>query len=495
MELSKGANECLVQAHMLRMSADRGAPLCAEHLFYGLLLLAKYLDPPLNNPEFREEGEAVRMLLGERTASIASAAWQLEQDAKESGRSFAEAARFIRRATEIAENAGSQEIDAVCFAKAILESPTPAIRGLLGVFHPQHAQGDARYPATRPAATPPVSPADAASSCEEADGSLTASQFGAMLAMLAALEDGQYESLKSGANPQKNKKEKRRTKMGLFTYRGGTVAAAIQYFLFGSIIPFLFLFGLDVLTGAITSPSSSFLSLLIYGFIMLWFFYLVRGVNKLIGLGSKPLGHFFDILADCLLLFGLARAGMLAYGIADVPTWLRIGLCIGALLILSVGGALFSHLSDQGDAAKTKILFQDVEGTPGMIFFRALTKELLLPVLLVSIFWIFRMPVPLWLEKACWIVGFLWVWNVIFTMWTCMALRYKSTRRKHKGQVLVRFLGSEHILLLLPALGLYLHWLFGWFPMKTWVLVLCGIYGLLWLVLSIANWIQIKEDC
>jgi hypothetical protein len=48
---------------------------------------------------------------------------------------------------------------------------------------------------------------------------------------------------------------------------------------------------------------------------------------------------------------------------------------------------------------------------------------------------------------------------------------------------------------LLPGLALYLHWLFQWFPMRTWVIVLYGIYGLFWLILSIANLKQIKEEC
>ena len=58
MELSNSAKEIVVQAQMLMLSTG-GSGLCVEHLFYGILLLADYLDPPMNKPEFREDGEKV----------------------------------------------------------------------------------------------------------------------------------------------------------------------------------------------------------------------------------------------------------------------------------------------------------------------------------------------------------------------------------------------------------------------------------------------------
>jgi hypothetical protein len=224
-------------------------------------------------------------------------------------------------------------------------------------------------------------------------------------------------------------------------------------------------------------------------------FYLSRGINKLMGLIGKALGHFLDLVSDCLLLLALSEAAKLAYTLPETPAWMRVAVCVGSLLILLIGSALFQHLTDQGDVAKTKIMFQNVEGTPGMIFFRFLTKELIFPLVVFAVFWIFRIGVPAWAKNVFHIYAFFWVWNVIMIMWNCLALRYKNSRRRHRGQVLVRFLGSQHIFLLLPGLTLYLHWLFQWFPIHTWVIVLFCIYGLFWLIMSIANLKQIREDC
>jgi hypothetical protein len=497
MELTKAAEACITQAHMLRIGAGVHENLCVEHVFFGLLAMARYLDPPLNQPEYREEGRAVRAVLSEHVRSIACASEYLKNDAKHPKTEYADAAAVIGRATEMAEHSGGS-LTAAIFARAVLESTTPGVRAACDAFDSACAGEDAKYrdPAPKEAAPEPANRAQKPAVPKSEDsGGPTTSQLGALLALLAMMEDEQHDSLKQSAKKKKGAKGGGRTKLGLFTYRGGVASAAIQYFLFGIMIPFAALCALEYFTGAVTGAPTPFTGFLINAFIVLWLFYLVRGVNQLLGLIGKAFGHFLDLAADCLLLFGLAEAAKLAYGLFATPVWMRVVICIGSLLVLLVGAAMYQHLSDQGDTTKTKIMFQNVEGTPGMIFFRFLTKELIFPALLFSAFWIFSIGVPAWLEKTLYIYGFLWAWNIVFNMWGCMALRYKASRRRHKGQVLVRFLGSVHTLLLLPGMVLYLHWLFRWFPMKTWVVVLMGVYGLLFLIISIVNLKQIKEEC
>lgn len=497
MELTKAAEACISQAHMQRMSAGIHENLCVEHVFFGLLAMARYMDPPYDKPEYVEEGKAVRDVLAPKVRSIESASWQLRKDAKDPNAGFVDAAAVIGRAAEMAENAGG-DLTAAILAKAVLESPTPTILAACGAFDPECAREDAKYRAAKPDNAQPApapEPQKQPARKPREDNGPTASQFGALLALLAALEDEQHNTLKQGANRRKGPQVKRRTKLGLFTYRGGTAAAFAQYFLFGILVPFAALFALEYFTGAVTAAATPFVGFLVNAFIVLWLFYLVKGVNKLLGLIGKAFGHFLDLVSDCLLLLGLSEAAMLAYALPETPVWMRAVVCAGSLLILLIGAALYEHLTDQGDVTKTKIMFQNVEGTPGMIFFRFLTKELIFPLAVFSVFWIFRIHTPLWMEKVFYLYAFLWVWNVIMILWNCLALRYKSSRRRHRGQVLVRFLGAQHIFLLLPGLALYLHWLFQWFPMRTWVIVLYGVYGLFWLVISIANLRQIKEEC
>jgi hypothetical protein len=46
MELTKAAEACITQAHMLRIGAGVHENLCVEHVFFGLLAMARYLTPP-----------------------------------------------------------------------------------------------------------------------------------------------------------------------------------------------------------------------------------------------------------------------------------------------------------------------------------------------------------------------------------------------------------------------------------------------------------------
>ncbi len=497
MKLTQAAEACIAQAHMQRISAGTHENLCVEHVFFGLLALARYLDPPYDKPEFTEEGKLVRAVLAPKVRSIESASWQLRKDAKDPNVGYVDASATIGRAAEMAENVGG-DLSAAILAKAVLESPTPVILAACGAYDPDCVREDEKYHEAKLAyaePTPNREPKKQFVQKSEENNGPTASQLGALLALLAALEDEQHNTLKQGVNRAKIPKAKRRTKLGIFTYRGGTVAAFIQYFLFGILIPFAALFVLEFFTGIVTAATMPFVAFLVNAFVVVWMFYLVRGVNKLIGLFGKALGHFLDLVSDCLLLLGLSRAVLLAYALYETPVWMRVVVCVGSLLILLIGVALYQHLTDQRDVTKTKIMFQNVEGTPSMIFFRFLTKELIFPLIVFSIFWIFRIPVASWIEKAFYLFAFFWVWNVIMIFWSCLALRYKSSRRRHRGEVLVRFLGAQHISLLLPVLVLYLHWLFQWFPMRTWVIVLYGIYGLIWIVASIANLKQIKADC
>ena len=497
MKLTRAAEACITQAHLQRINAGIHENLCVEHVFFGLLTLARYLDPPLNKPEYQTEAKVLRELLSLHVRSIECASNRLKENTKNLNTGYSDAANVIGRATEIAENAGS-DLTPEILAKAVLENTTPAIREACEAIDLNCAIKDAQYQQQAPESNKPSHPNKTNKTSEQkhkGDRGPTTSQFDAFFALLASMEDEQHDTLIQGVKKQKGQKVRRRTKIGLFTYRGGTAAAFIQYFLLGLLIPFIALLALEYFTGVVSTAPTPLIGFFINASITLWVFYIIKGINKLLGLISKAFGHFLDIVADCLLLLGLAEGARLAYALTGIPMWIRVVVSICSLLILLIGAVLYQHLTDQGDTTRTKIMFQSVEGTPDMIFFRFLTKELIFPLLLACVFWTFRINAPLWMEKTLWICVFLWGWNILFNMWGCAALRYKASSRKRRGQVPVRFIGSLHIMLLLPGLIVFLHWLFSWFPMKTWVVVLLSIYGVFFLIVSILNLKQIKEDC
>ena len=53
------------------------------------------------------------------------------------------------------------------------------------------------------------------------------------------------------------------------------------------------------------------------------------------------------------------------------------------------------------------------------------------------------------------------------------------------GRFLSRFLYMAHLLMAFPEMIVFLHWLFGWFPMKLWVMIALGVYSLLMLIISL----------
>ena len=101
MELSKTTKEVIMQAQTLQMEAE-GGTLCQEHLFYGLLLMASYLDEPMNDSEYRAEAKALRKYLSGKMRSISAARDQVRRDALDGGDDFVDARPSLGRAVEIA---------------------------------------------------------------------------------------------------------------------------------------------------------------------------------------------------------------------------------------------------------------------------------------------------------------------------------------------------------------------------------------------------------
>ena len=358
MEMTKTAQACISQAHTQRLRAGIHENLCVEHLFFALLSLAHYLNPPFNEPEYLAEGKEVHELLSEKVLSIESARQQLELHARDRAVVYRDARAVIGRAMEMAENDGGK-LTALILAKAVLESNTPVVLTVCSLVNPEYMSEDARYRPQQAEENPPPVPSKPEQS---ADSDHTLSQFGELLAMLAALENKGHPIIKESVQQKKHQpKVKRRTKIGFVTWHGGPVAAFIQYFLFGLLIPAVVLVALNHFTGAVIAPPTPFIEFLVGAFVMLSLYNLMRGVNLLLGLISKAFGHTLNLALDCLLLVGLADGARDVYGLSEMPMWMRAVVCVGSLLILLVGVALFRHLSDQGNALKIKLKAQNFE--------------------------------------------------------------------------------------------------------------------------------------
>ncbi len=470
MELTKNVQDCIAQAHAIRIKNGNYESLCVEHLFISVLEFARYLEIPFNKPKYIEEGKEVRRFMEKKIKSIESAYKFVCKTVEKNDVTFESASSVMGRATEMAENRNGR-LTVQLLAEAILESPTETVLQACKSVIPEYCKVDEKYNSTNE---------NKVAAQEKKEDKLTDSQIGAILKYMAAMEDLKNDNLRQSLKKpkQKNKHIKQRTKIGLFTYRGGIVSAFIQYFLFGILVPTGLLYVLNHFTGVVSEIPNSTVGLLLYIFYCLWGFYILRGVCMLVGLWSKPFAEMLDIIVDVAFVFALGTSVVKAYDLPEYPTWIRIVVSILVFIILAAGEGLFKLMNDEGNITETKIMFRNFKGSPSMIFFRYLTGNLKLAALIASIFWIGKITPPVWLEKTLWIVGFIWVWTLMISMWHCLVLRNNASKRRHIGERIVFFIFSLQTYLSIPALVVFLHWLFDWFPMKTWVIVLISIWGL-----------------
>lgn len=461
MKLSNSAKEILTNAQAFRVEHDHNS-LCVEHLLYGVLLLGK---------ENSFDGRKVKEYLAKEMMNPDAALTQLKIDAKEDSSFFRDAASVLGRVTEMA---GEEEISAMILAKAVLESKTPtvlALKGLLAV----HGQSG-----KEPAEEKPEKPGNNNNGNNARDLAL-------LLLLFAALNNSRREELGGRPGNRFNRgnapRVRRRTKMGLFTYRGGKVAAAIQYFLFGILVPVLIIAVLRRFTGLLNMPATPLRMFLAGTFGVMWMFYLARGIALLFGIASSALGNFLNILCDIGMIAAMVRVIRFSWHMPAAPVWLRAIASVSILLVMLFGTAMFELLRDEDDARKVKITFMNVKGTPAKVFFQHAVRIMLVPALIYAVIWTFSLTPPAWLVKIFLVLGFVYFWSIINTAFSCISMGSEKKGSAAKGFFL--FLKSIVSYLFLPALVMYLHRLFLWSPVKTWVIVVMVIYMVLTMILSI----------
>lgn len=481
MELSTSAREIITQAQMFKME-NNADELCAEHLLYGLLVLAK---------ENSSDGRKVKEYVSRQMMNPEAAMKQLKIDAKEDSGYFNAAAPVLGRATELADGG---EIGCMELARAVFESNTPTILALKGLvaFHEPPEHKPTPTPArVEPSPNPTPSPSPVkVEPASKPDGSrkLNTGERALLLALLAAAVESQKDDLTGNSGKRANKGRpnvRRRTKMGPFTYRGGTVAAVFQYFLFGILVPLAVAFAVQRFTGFFSKPHAPFVTFIVGTLGALWLFYLARGVALVLGIASSALGNFLNIVFDVGLIYALVKIIQNAWGMPEVPTWLRLISCIAVLLVSLVGGGLFEYLKYDGDVYNARVYFMNLEGSPGKIFFQYAVRLVRVPFVIFAVIWIFRLTPPDWLMKVFWIGGFGYAWTLLNVAFTSISMCFDRTG----GAVRKFFWFLKEIVsyLAVPATVVFLHWLFRWGSLKIWVIVILAAYTVLALLLSIAS--------
>ena len=492
MELSKSAQEVITQAQMLRLEGDSDQ-LCQEHILYGLLLMACYLDPPMNGTEYREEAKELRKFLLTKMHCISAPKTKLRLSALNNDKGlFVDGSATIGRAAEIA---GSRPITPLDLAKAVHENPSMVVKAMSAVNLPGT---DKKYEEKKP--EPAVKPQQAAiSSVQSApvkpkptpspapkptpkppqnNGSGDADLQGIVQAFQA------LDRLNAARKPQKPRK--RRTKIGLITYRGGTVAALLQYFLLLLVIPAATLFAVEHFTGYVCAPPAPWIAFAVRAVLLIWAFLVARGIWRIVGLWSKSFSLFLRVLTDLALIAWLTVSVKSIFSYPEYPLWIKIVSGVLGILVLSFGTALYEMLNYTDAQKRRSIKYSSNKGPVPKVIFKTITGQLLLPLAAAVGLWAYNKPLDDWVEKTYWIIGFICVWNIPNTVFSCLHLRYASSwcRDGHEG--FFTFLRALYTFLFIPLLVLFLHWLFGWCPVQLWVWIVLGVYTLLTLIGSIS---------
>ena len=170
-----------------------------------------------------------------------------------------------------------------------------------------------------------------------------------------------------------------------------------------------------------------------------------------------------------------------AFGADPSVWWMKLAFFVVYLIafIASLRSIAALKSSPGMNAHQTTMMRIRVVGTAGMIYFRTVIISTIFPAALLLILSL-AMPAltPFWyhfysIYVFCWMCGLV---NLAFQSNVAALsvgnLSWAQLKRKKGAMMGTMFSG----MLTVPAVVLFLHWHFDWFPMKTWVIVVLIIY-------------------
>ena len=354
---------------------------------------------------------------------------------------------------------------------------------------------------------------------------LTRSQIEEMLRNLPA---GGGNNKKPG-HFSKPPKRKRRTKIGLITYRGGKGAAVIQNLLLTLILPFIIVAAVELLTGrglvskALAGEGTPWAIFGIRMGLVLWAYWVYRALCNAVGLWSKSFCLYLRTAGDLALIAWTVVTASIAFkwesypgqltdfpGILGYPGWVRYVSGILGILILCVSSALYNLLKYTDEEKRRSIKFVITEGPVPKVLFQKLTQLAIFPCAMLLGMWIQTLqpqapdgpqvgcmlaglfgnpifPMQDWQVKAIWICQFIFAWNVPNYILTCLNMGAQSSWYYRGGEGLIKFVQTLYTMMFIPLLVIFLHWLFQWNPMQTWVIIVLSVYTAFSLVVSYAT--------
>ena len=317
---------------------------------------------------------------------------------------------------------------------------------------------------------------------------------------------GVFSAFREYDRRNKPKQEKPKwTYIGPFEFKGAPFWGYLQYFLWGLLISCGALLALEHFTHYVSAPPTRFWGFAIDVFIVLSVYYHLRGITYLMETKWPAWALFTRQLFDLVLIAGLMSAYVFEFAaparfprwlkyfsgefltfkaspLRFVPRWLKYVGGVFGVLVFSVGTILYNGLHYGPAERKKSIRYGNNVGPVGKVIFQAISGYLAFPLAILVGIWAYNKPFKLWHIKVFWLYGFVTVWGLFFIIITCKNMAAQSGWYRGKMGAFWKFLFSVYIFFFFPLLVLYLHWLFGWLPVKTWVWIVLGIYSFIVLV-------------
>jgi hypothetical protein len=428
MDLSKAMRFCMTRAQ----AEAAGNEVKTEHLFLGLLELDKPQQQKLPEDEIR----AVKKILAEygvRPGRDGDRLRELLRAERQSAEG--DIPSLLAGVITVCKRQGKSEVSAASMLKLILESPTALI---------SRALKDEPKPKVKPRDDEPV------------------------FFHIPQPDD---------PPPPPPPRRKRRTKINGFTFRGGPVWAAIQYFFLALAVPFALMILAEHQWLALSAPSAPLIASLPWLILFLSVWLICFGVVSLARQTFRALAGFLAFLSNIALISLAVCACTHVAGHEAPPVSVRVIASVLTLGFLFVSAFQLSQIkSSRSEVLNTSVL--RLQGTPAVLFFTYLLRAMIIPVITASIFWIFNLPVSNVWKTVFSIYGFLLLYETVHTALKCLKIKFLLYMPVTSiwGAITASFLQLQCRLWFLPLLGWFLMWHFGWFPMAAWLKWIYGIY-------------------
>lgn len=275
------------------------------------------------------------------------------------------------------------------------------------------------------------------------------------------------------------KSEPTHTKLNGIQFRGGTVAAGIQYFLWMLILPAGAVYGMLYLM-KIGDPKPYAYDLIITNMLILWAALLLSGVFGLMANSYRDRASNFGHIMRSFVWMGaiLATFANDSFRVWPESVFVRVLLGVWSLVMLLV---MHTQLDKHSYYHQNVIKIDSIDYHGGgiTVFFKYLTVQMIVPCIVASLIYIFS-----WQLSTGWIFlfklfGVALALSILRVFFLCLA--QASSMKRFAG-----FMSTEIFLLVPPVCGWYAIHYFNAFPLKWWVIVLYSVYGLIFLIGTIA---------